>query len=272
MLVLWVAGTLPMSVVTLDSLIGTSVAILSILFTIAVGWQIINAIELKEQLRISSELKTDILNYKDTATSLADGHSYYCMAETYRLNGLYISSFTKYVSAASCFFKANEPNFANNALGRALFVIREIMRIDNGGAGTYMIDYDLYEDDALRLDILFINKSDARKDYNIDDLSQCFTHYISRITKHITVANGDFVVYRRDAAIKQRPNAIYLIMEGDKIIAKTMEWRAYKGYEQYNPRVQFDSIAICDNISPIAMQSLYNSINAGTLKKQEESN
>lgn len=54
--VLWIIGDLKLSIVTLDTFIGVSVTMLAILFTIVIGWQIINAIKIREEIK-SLEIK-----------------------------------------------------------------------------------------------------------------------------------------------------------------------------------------------------------------------
>lgn len=47
---LWIFGSLKVSVVTLDTFIGVSVAVLAIVFTVVIGFQIINAIDIKDRM------------------------------------------------------------------------------------------------------------------------------------------------------------------------------------------------------------------------------
>lgn len=47
---LWIFEVMPHSVVTVDSFIGACVALLGLIVTVAVGWQIYNAIEVKEKI------------------------------------------------------------------------------------------------------------------------------------------------------------------------------------------------------------------------------
>ena len=65
---LWIFEAIPHSVVTPDSFIGTCVSVLSIIVTIAIGWQIFNVVEVKntmEELNIQKEeIKKEIHNVK----------------------------------------------------------------------------------------------------------------------------------------------------------------------------------------------------------------
>ena len=72
---LWIFEAIPHSVVTLDSFIGTCVSVLSIIVTIAIGWQIFNVVEVKNAMKelkakqeevevLKEELKKEIHNVK----------------------------------------------------------------------------------------------------------------------------------------------------------------------------------------------------------------
>lgn len=57
MLVLWCCNVGGFSVVSLDSFVGIIVALLAIVVTLAIGWQIYNSIEIKERIQELSNLK-----------------------------------------------------------------------------------------------------------------------------------------------------------------------------------------------------------------------
>lgn len=68
MIALWIAGGMKLSVVSLDTFIGVSVAILSLLFTIVIGWQIVNALEVKNEMKaLANQQKGLIENEKKLA-------------------------------------------------------------------------------------------------------------------------------------------------------------------------------------------------------------
>lgn len=46
----WVFGSLQLSVVSLDTFIGVSVTLLSVIFMVIIGWQVINAIQVREEM------------------------------------------------------------------------------------------------------------------------------------------------------------------------------------------------------------------------------
>lgn len=65
----WIFGTLKVSVVSLDTFIGVSVAVLAIVFTIIVGFQIVNAIDVKDRM---AELERKQNELTDIARRLAE--------------------------------------------------------------------------------------------------------------------------------------------------------------------------------------------------------
>ena len=57
---LWNCNTLRLSVVSLDNFIGVMVALLGILVTFAIGWQIVNALEIKAKLKEIEIIKMNL--------------------------------------------------------------------------------------------------------------------------------------------------------------------------------------------------------------------
>ena len=58
--VLWWCRSVSLTAVSLDTFIGVMVGMVGILVTFAVGWQIINALEIKSKLAEIERLKTEI--------------------------------------------------------------------------------------------------------------------------------------------------------------------------------------------------------------------
>ncbi len=58
--VLWICNVWKFSVVSLDSFVGVMIAILGILVTFAIAWQIINALELKSKITEIEQLKPEL--------------------------------------------------------------------------------------------------------------------------------------------------------------------------------------------------------------------
>ena len=49
--VLWICDSMELSVISLDTFIGVIVALLAIIVTVAIGYQIINAIEVTDEIK-----------------------------------------------------------------------------------------------------------------------------------------------------------------------------------------------------------------------------
>lgn len=62
---LWIFEAIPHSVVTPDSFIGTCVSVLSIIVTIAIGWQIFNVVEVKNAMKELKGKQEEVEKQKD---------------------------------------------------------------------------------------------------------------------------------------------------------------------------------------------------------------
>jgi hypothetical protein len=58
---LWIFGSMELSVVSLDTFVGVIVALLAIVFTVIVGLQIVNAIDMREKMSELEKRQMDIL-------------------------------------------------------------------------------------------------------------------------------------------------------------------------------------------------------------------
>ena len=57
---LWIFEVAPKSIVTIDAFMGVCVTVLSIIVTIAVGWQIFNVVEVRNTMRFLEEKQKDV--------------------------------------------------------------------------------------------------------------------------------------------------------------------------------------------------------------------
>lgn len=117
---LWIFGTLKVSVVSLDTFIGVSVAVLAIVFSITVGFQIVNAIDVKDKM---AELERKQNELTDIARRLAENDKLHTK-EAYNLQaGLcgqyadlrmaeanYVEAFCAYHSALFYAILADQPD------------------------------------------------------------------------------------------------------------------------------------------------------------------
>lgn len=121
--VLWICGTMELSVVSLDSFIGVIVALLAIIFTVIIGFQIVNAIDMREKM---SQLEKRQMEILENERQLAENDRLHVMeaynlqagingesAEAYFAKGQYIEAFAFYHSALHYAILANQKNQLN---------------------------------------------------------------------------------------------------------------------------------------------------------------
>jgi hypothetical protein len=120
---LWLFGSMEQSVVSLDTFIGVIVALLAIVFTAIVGFQIVNAIDMREKM---SQLEKRQMNILENERQLAENDRLHMMeaynlqaginggsAEAYMAKGLYIEAFTFYHAALHYAILADQKNQLN---------------------------------------------------------------------------------------------------------------------------------------------------------------
>lgn len=120
---LWIYGSLELAVVSLDTFIGVIVALLAIVFTVIIGFQIVNAIDMREKM---SQLEKRQMEILENERQLAENDRLHVMeaynlqagingeiAETYFAKGQYIEAFTFYHAALHHAILANQKNQLN---------------------------------------------------------------------------------------------------------------------------------------------------------------
>lgn len=60
---LWIFEVAPKSIVTIDAYMGVCATLMSIIVTIAIGWQIFNVVEVRNAMRCLEERQTEWMNY-----------------------------------------------------------------------------------------------------------------------------------------------------------------------------------------------------------------
>ena len=124
---MWIFGSLKLSVVSLDTFIGVIVALLAIVFTVIVGLQIVNAIDMREKMK-ELQQRQDIIfenerrmiennnNYLKIASNLQCG---ICdsSADLFVAKGQYIEAFGCRHSALHQAIMAGQPNLQNKLKG-----------------------------------------------------------------------------------------------------------------------------------------------------------
>lgn len=120
---LWIFGSMKLSVVSLDTFVGVIVALLAIVFTVIVGLQIVNAIDMREKM---SQLEKKQMELLENERQLAENDRLHVMeaynlqagingesAEAYFAKGQYIEAFAFYHAALHHAILANQKNQLN---------------------------------------------------------------------------------------------------------------------------------------------------------------
>lgn len=265
---IWVSSVKELSVVNADTFIAALISVLGLLFTVLMGWNIYSVIDIR-QYRDEMNRTMEALNKKTNETEqkfqekthLSDAYAYHGLAELYLGQTKYVSSYLKYVSAALYFEKAKEHNLAIHALERIYYLIRAIRCDLEVKKGTYVLDYDFHDNIAYGKDIAELIILNI-KEYDILEMHKTFTHCLKIYSKHINIANTSFELYSRDADIQQRPIAIYLLMNDEECICKTMDYDKYLGILQCDLNLNHNIVAIAEFTSIEDCKQIYDKISA----------
>ena len=120
---LWLFGAMKLSVVSLDTFIGVIVALLAVIFTIIIGWQIINTIEIRNWMN-QLEQRQNVLVENERRLAENDQlhtleaynlHAAICQADadTYVEKKQYVEAFTFYHVALCYAILSGTPNQLN---------------------------------------------------------------------------------------------------------------------------------------------------------------
>ena len=93
---LWACDVWRFSVVSLDSFVGVIVALLGLLITFAIGWQIINAMDIREKLKETEAIRLKVERQRENITELAmqtKSESLYILANTAYHSNDYVDTF-----------------------------------------------------------------------------------------------------------------------------------------------------------------------------------
>lgn len=150
---LWLCESMELSIVSLDTFIGVIVALLAIVVTIAIGYQIINTIEVKDEIKQLKQRQDIILenekhliengnNHAKLAYNLQAGNSN-STAQLYAAKGEYFEAFVFFHSAFYFAIEAEQPNQMNyiNQLNTLLEAIERRPVTDYFQAKQEIISY-----------------------------------------------------------------------------------------------------------------------------------
>ena len=265
----WIFSVEELIVVNSDTFMSAIIAVLGVLFTILMGWNIYSVIDVRQYKEEMMKTKQELDSRDEKHLNMSQAYAYYGLAELYLEQKKYVSSYLKYISAALYFEKAKEHNLSHHSFARIYALIRMIIREQNENNSSYILDYDMYDNlsyskDLAELYILDLGEYDAKETH------QNFLHYLTKYSKCIKIENASFSVYTRDADIKQRPIAIYLLMKDDKYICKTMLYDEYLGILQQKLDLNHNVVAVAEFTSVEECKEVYGKINAPVVIKGNE--
>jgi hypothetical protein len=155
---LWIFGTFELTAISLETFIGIVVALLAIIFSIIVGWEIINAIDVKERMSKLEQRQDAIMeierrivenqqNYAKGINNLQSGISG-ASAELYVAQNRYFEAFCSYHSALHNAIIADTPNQLNriNQLQLICVMITSLPTIDTKASFKQIV----FETDEIR--------------------------------------------------------------------------------------------------------------------------
>lgn len=112
-ILLWIVNASNLSVVSLDSFVGVIVALLAILVTAVLGWQIYNAIEIKEKLRaidsLQSALKHQEHRMEQMYYNACHSHGYVAAYQAASVNNDFVDAYRWLMSSLRYSLLLDEP-------------------------------------------------------------------------------------------------------------------------------------------------------------------
>ncbi len=254
------------------------VSVLGILVTLLIGWNIYTIIDVKqvrqdmlESKREVERLEVSFQTKSKRQTSLADAYAFMGLSEMFLTQGRYVQAYLKILSSILCFENADEHNLAQHECQRMYMLIRTIRRHLALKSNDYVLDYDLYNDVAYGKDLAELSLLNLEP-FSVIEMRDTFMHLMALATKQIPLKETEFTLYDRDADIKRRPLAIYLLLEKDRILYKTMDYDHYYEILTYNLNLNHDTIAIAEFASYEKCKHVYEKINAREINECQKVN
>lgn len=170
MLVLWCCNVGGFSVVSLDSFVGIIVALLAIITTLAIGWQIYNSIEIKERIQELSNLK-EKLDLQEKTLDQQNNKSKHMIAlilgNEANKDKSYALSFNYYMGSVKASMQLDKPINIDYLLKRLDSLLGKIQdgSIDNIDYINDIREYDTAIRQSLSYDIIKTQYEKIYKDF-----------------------------------------------------------------------------------------------------------
>lgn len=239
----------PLDLATYESIV---VSVLGTLITLLIGWNIYTIIDVKQVRQDMMDSKNQMDSIRAAfeeqtkrQVALADAHTYMGFAEMFLQQQKYVYAYTKFISSILHYEKAGEHNLALHQCSRFYMLIRTVRRMLVKYQHNYVLDFDLYHDIPYEKAFSELCLLELGQ-YKPTEMREQFLHFIAIASKHLLVNGIEYVLYDRDADIKARPIAIYLLIENDTILCKTTDFDKYLGLLTYDLNLNHDTIAISE--------------------------
>ena len=266
LLIAWCAVSFNLESLCIVQYESVVVSVLGILVTLLMGWNIYTIIDVKqvrqdmlESKREVERLEVSFQTKSKRQTSLSDAYAFMGLSEMFLAQGRYVQAYLKILSSILCFENADEHNLAQHECKRMYMLIRTIRRQLAIKQNDYVLDYDLYNDVAYGKDLAELSLLNLEP-FSVVEMRDIFMYLMALATKQIPFSCAEFTLYDRDADIKRRPLAIYLLLEKGKVLYKTMDYDKYYGILTYDLNLNHDTIAIAEFTSNEKCKKVYEKI------------
>lgn len=197
---------------------GIVLTILSILVTLLIGWNIIQAVKLDKKMgevKLTRKKAEDYLQKTETINKdnrlILELNIAFTQAELFRYARRYLSAFKNYIQVLYCYEvlskDSNDIDFKirENAIYGINLILKQFDN-DKTSGDRPIPDIDLeYDIDFLKY---------RKQLQNHSEYSDCFKRIDNYFLKFLskTFGGGVFRIYRNDVFINQRPNSIFLLL------------------------------------------------------------
>lgn len=129
-ILLWIVNASNLAVVSLDSFVGVIVALLAILVTAVLGWQIYNAIEIKDKMRaidsLQSALKQQEHRMEQMYCNVCHSHGYVAAYQSATVNNDFVDAYRWLMSSLRYSLLLDEPINVEKVLDEMLEFAKRI--------------------------------------------------------------------------------------------------------------------------------------------------
>lgn len=275
LLIAWCAVSFNLESLCIAQYESVVVSVLGILVTLLMSWNIYTIIDVKqvrqdmlESKREVERLEVSFQTKSKRQTSLSDAYAFMGLSEMFLAQGRYVQAYLKILSSILCFENADEHNLAQHECKRMYMLIRTIRRQLAIKQNDYVLDYDLYNDVAYGKDLAELSLLNLEP-FSVVEMRYIFMYLMALATKQIPFSGAEFTLYDRDADIKRRPLAIYLLLEKGKVLYKTMDYDKYYGILTYDLNLNHDTIAIAEFTSNEKCKKVYEKIDVREINEYQ---